>query len=75
MKKQYKDNMNIIFRWMPNGIIHLAIILLLPIYIVFGIFKGGISALLKEWWGEFNSKWVFSEDYKIKSKRNIDKQA
>jgi len=70
MKKQYKDNMNFIFKWMPNGVMHLTIILLLPVYIVFGIFKGGISELLKEWWGEFNSKWVFSEDYSKKRSRS-----
>jgi len=74
MKKQYKDNMNVFFRWMPNGVIHLFIILLIPVYIVFGMFKGGLIEVMKEWWSEFNCKWVFSPDCIKKSKKTIDKK-
>ena len=73
MKVNYKDNMNIIFRWMPNGVMHLAIILLIPIYLIVGIFKGGLIEVMKDWWSEFNSKWVFSEGYNKKRSNQWNK--
>ena len=69
MRKQYKDNMGVVFRWMPNGIIHTAIIIMIPLYLVVGVFKGGLIETMQEWWGEFNSKWVFSDDYLKKNSK------
>ena len=66
MKVNYKDDLNGVFKHFPNGAMHLFLILILPLYIMIGMFKGGIVDALKEWWGEFYAKWVFSVAYKKK---------
>ena len=68
MKTNYRDNMNRVFRYLPNGLMHLVIVAFIPLYLIIGIFKGGLIEVMKEWWGEFWAKWEFSPSYKRKMK-------
>jgi len=69
MEVNYKDHLNDKVKWMPNGVIHLFLLIILPVYFVYGMFSGGIIEAMKEWRGEFCAKWVFSKDY-IKKHKN-----
>jgi hypothetical protein len=72
MKVKQREHLNGIFEYMPNGIIHIIIFLTLPMFIVLGVFKGGVPDALKEWWGELFCIYKYSEQYKRNFKKPLD---
>ena len=59
MRKKYRDHLNVPFKYMPNGVIHIFILMLLPVFIIMGVFKYGLIDAMEEWWGTFYAKFVW----------------
>lgn len=56
MKIKSRQNMNPYFRWMPNGMIHILLILIFPIYILGVVGNHSLKELLTDWWDDF---WAY----------------
>lgn len=59
MKTKYRENMMKGFRWIPNGLIHLILILFIPIYFIGLLSAYSLKELALDWWDDFNSFYVW----------------